>query len=162
MKVHKAAKEIPIYALTVAKGGAKLQASKVDCVLSQPEGPPQTLAPGQTHCVDSIGGPKGPNTRVQAQAATLDTFSQMLTRLLDRPVVNKTGIAGNFDIDLAFAIDESTPRLVPGNSDEPTAPSVFAAIQQKLGLKLEPAKGGSGCYCHRPCGTPFGKLICSY
>jgi uncharacterized protein (TIGR03435 family) len=141
LKVHKTAKEIPVYALTVAKGGPKLQVSKVDCVLSQPEGPPQTLAPGQQHCIGSIGGPKGPNTRVQAQAASLDTFCQMLTRLLDRPVVNQTGVAGKFDIELAFAIDEATPRLVAGNSDEPTAPSVFTAIQQKLGLKLEPTKG---------------------
>lgn len=141
LKLHKATREMSIYALTVAKGGAKLQASKVDCVRAQPEGPPQMLAPGQTRCVDMIGGKKGPNTGVQMQGDNLDTFCEMLSRLLDGPVVNKTGITGKFDIQLEFAIDESTPALVPGASDEPAAPSVFTAIQKQLGLKLEPGMG---------------------
>ncbi len=63
--------------------------------------------------------------------------------------MNKTGIAGKFDIYLEFAVDESTPRFLPGGdmaqtivqpSSDPAGPSVFTAIQQ-LGLKLDPAKG---------------------
>jgi len=127
LKLHKTPREVSLYALTVAKGGPKLQASKVDCALAQ--------------CATMIGGKKGPNTGLQMQGETLDTFCQMLSRLLDSPVVNKTGITGKFDIQLEFAIDESTPRLVPGASDEPAAPSVYTVIQQKLGLKLEPARG---------------------
>jgi uncharacterized protein (TIGR03435 family) len=59
-----------------------------------------------------------------------------------RPVINKTGITGVFDARLEFAIDESTPGVRPVSSpDDTPAPSIFAAIQQQLGLKLVSAKG---------------------
>ena len=65
--------------------------------------------------------------------------------MLDRTVVDRTGLDGAFDATLRWTPDESTPgmaqkaKFVPGN--DPNGPSIFTAIQEQLGLKLEPAKG---------------------
>jgi uncharacterized protein (TIGR03435 family) len=154
LKIRRENRDIPVYALTVAKGGPKLQASpEGSCVplpARQPGDPAVTLPPGQKFCKVMMGARKGPNTIMDAQATTLDEFSKLLVHLIDRPVIDKTGITGRFDIHLEFAIDESTPRFLPGGdlanvpaapSDDPVGPAVFAAIQQQLGLKLEPTKG---------------------
>jgi uncharacterized protein (TIGR03435 family) len=73
----------------------------------------------------------------------MEDLSAYLSGNLDRPVIDKTGIAGTFDFQLQFAIDDTT-RNFPGAraatpSDDP-GPSIFTAIQS-LGLKLESAKG---------------------
>jgi uncharacterized protein (TIGR03435 family) len=85
---------------------------------------------------------------IDAQGSTLAEFSQLLSLVLDRPVIDKTGIAGRFDIHLEFAADATTLKLLPegdrapvaGLASGPGGGSIFAAIQQ-LGLKLEPAQG---------------------
>ena len=60
---------------------------------------------------------------------SLGQLSEFLTRVAGRPVLDRTGIAGNFDIRLLCAIDG-----YPGSDD---SPSVFDAVQSQLGLKLE-------------------------
>jgi uncharacterized protein (TIGR03435 family) len=60
---------------------------------------------------------------------SLGQFSDFLTRLVERPVLDRTGIAGNFDLRLLCAID--------GYPGFYTSPSVFDAVQSQLGLKLE-------------------------
>ncbi len=72
---------------------------------------------------------------------TMATFAERLG-LLDRPVIDKTGIPGMFTFHVEFAFDDSTPGLRPAPSDEPGGgPSIFTAVQEQLGLKLEPTKG---------------------
>ena len=79
-----------------------------------------------------------------------DEFSKILNSMLDRPVIDKTGLAGVFNFHLEFAPDETAPgfimrlRTVPedgGPSDPTGGTSIFTAMQEQLGLKLEPAKG---------------------
>jgi uncharacterized protein (TIGR03435 family) len=71
----------------------------------------------------------------------------LLGLILDRPVIDKTGITGGFDIHLAFSPDTLTsrsPRSVtdePATAADPNGPTVFTAIQEQLGPKLVPAKG---------------------
>jgi uncharacterized protein (TIGR03435 family) len=73
----------------------------------------------------------------------------MLTmETLDRNVIDRTAVAGSFLIHLEYAPDENTPCMRPSelctvdpNSDIPPGPTIFAAIEQQLGLKLEPIKG---------------------
>jgi uncharacterized protein (TIGR03435 family) len=81
-------------------------------------------------------------------ATTLDDLVAFQLGNLDRPAVNKTGIFGRFDVHLEFTPDEVTARLlrepgaVPGiGAADPSGPSVFTALQDQLGLKLEPSKG---------------------
>jgi uncharacterized protein (TIGR03435 family) len=89
---------------------------------------------------------------VKVPGIVLDEVSRDLGVFLDHPVINQTGIVGTFDFDLEFAPDESTPRFSrrrPGDppssavsSDStPGGPTIFTALQEQLGLKLEPAKG---------------------
>jgi uncharacterized protein (TIGR03435 family) len=86
---------------------------------------------------------------IDAQGSTLAKFSQLLDLLvLDRPVIDKTGITGKFDIHLEFAADAAIAKFLTGGdlarfagaASHSTGASIFTAIQQ-LGLKLEPAKG---------------------
>ena len=107
--------------------------------------PLPALAPGQTYCKVRISSMR---PAVDAQGSTLAEFSQLLGLVLDRPVIDKTGIAGKFDIHLEFAADAATPKFLPGGDlarfagagSDPTGASIFTAIQQ-VGLKLEPTKG---------------------
>ncbi len=149
LKLHRETREIPIYALTVAKGGPKLKPFKEgtctprdwDQGLSLP-----ALAPGEKpYCAGSGKTPHrvgafrtGPNSAtVDVLAISVGAFSKFLP--LDRPVLDKTGIAGLFDFLLEFAPDESTPAFGPATpSDDPAGgPSIFTAVQEQLGLKLE-------------------------
>ena len=71
--------------------------------------------------------------------------------VLGRPVLDKTGFTGEFDLNLSFTADEATMGLPgsggpgdPGGSrlpTDPNRPDIFAALQEQLGLKLVPAKG---------------------
>jgi uncharacterized protein (TIGR03435 family) len=95
------------------------------------------------------GGP----VKWEVHGASLDELATALGIDLDRIVINKTGITGRFDFHMEFAPDEATaglnsmrgpdgPVVTPGSaSDPPGGPSIFTAIQEQLGLKLESAKG---------------------
>jgi bla regulator protein BlaR1 len=147
LKLHRASKEIPAYALSVAKNGSKLQPFRegvcvaVDFTKSPIPPPP----PGQKNCNAVVGGRSGPNTKLEAQGITLDYFSKLLSLVLDRPVIDKTGINGKFDFHLSFLVDETTPGvLLPDfgrGADDAPAASIFTVLQEQLGLKLEPGKG---------------------
>lgn len=107
--------------------------------------PLPALAPGQKYCQVSVGIQP---PAVDAQGSTLAAFSQLLDLVLDRPVIDKTGITGKFDIHLEFGIDAATPKFLPGGdlarfagaASDPAVSSIFTAIQL-LGLKLEAAQG---------------------
>jgi uncharacterized protein (TIGR03435 family) len=81
----------------------------------------------------TIAGSLAPRN-VTAKGATVDVFARMLADLLMKPVLNRTGLTGIFDIKLDFAPLETTANDTP-------APSLFTAIQEQLGLKLEATKG---------------------
>lgn len=143
LKIHRETREIPVYALTVAKGGLKIQPLKEgDCIVMDYADPkPAPLAPGQQSCDFSMMGRKGSIRTGDFRGMTMATFAQRLG-ILDRPVIDKTGVAGMFNFHVEFAFDDSTPGIRPAPSDEPGGgPSIFTAVQEQLGLKLEPAKG---------------------
>lgn len=138
LKIHHETREVPVYALTVAKGGGTLQPSgEGSCIAPDFTTP---LEPGQKPCGVPLTGIKGPNLTTE-MVASLDAFSKVLGVTVGRPVIDKTGITGIFDLRLEFAIDEATPGIHPALSDEPPGPSIFTALQQQLGLKLVSAKG---------------------
>jgi bla regulator protein BlaR1 len=152
LKMHRETREGPVYALTVAKGGPKLQPFKEgSCVLwdwTAPRGTLPPMLPQQQQCGASLMRRNPPNAAIDVQGATLQVIAYMLGLPLDRPVVDRTGIAGLFDIHLEFGPEGSSmgppPPPPPGRpTPEPSdpGPSIFTAIQEQLGLKLEPAKG---------------------
>jgi uncharacterized protein (TIGR03435 family) len=132
LRLHRETREIPVYALTVAKGGAKLHPFK--------EG-------SCTHC-GAGGTMKGSNFQLHGQGVTSDEIAKSLGTGLDRPVIDNTGLAGKFDFELEFAGDQATGpafrdpnQVIPAAPDPSAGASVFTAIQEQLGLKLEPTKG---------------------
>jgi uncharacterized protein (TIGR03435 family) len=149
LRLHREAREIPVYALTAAKGRSKLQPSKEgSCTpidLAKPAAlptPPQKLP---VLCGISSLTIKGSNVVEDYHGVNLTEFSEQLE--LDRPVIDRTGIAGLFDIHLEFALDDTTRGFLPANRpgtvypDDPTGgTSIFTAVQEQLGLKLESTK----------------------
>jgi len=143
LKIRRVSRDVPAYALTVAKGGPKLQ--KSTCLPGFfPDGPP----PGRTVCPLDEPERKGSLLKITRRAVSLDDYSQMLG--LDRPVVNKTGISGVYDIQIQFAPDDTTPLFLTriqrlpdadgGPTDPAGGPSIFTALQEQLGLRLEPTR----------------------
>ncbi len=139
LKIHRETREVPVYALVVAKGGHKLQPFKEGSCT--PIDINKFTPPPDSNNCHARGTKKGSNQEVNAQGMRVDDFSRIfLNGALDRPVIDKTGITGRFDFHLEYAPDEATPFL-PAAPDPAGGPSIFTALQEQLGLKLEPAKG---------------------
>ena len=71
---------------------------------------------------------------------TADAIAAILSRQLDREVVNRTALSGEYDMQPNFTPDAG-PCAPNADSDPSGRPSLYAAVQEQLGLKLEPAKG---------------------
>lgn len=151
LKVHRETKEVPVYLLTAAKGGAKLEPAKEgSCVSSDINHalpPPASGQPRTMACGSQITGPDG---TFDMYGATLESLSIQLALRLDRDVIDKTGMAGMFDIHLKLSRADLALKVVAGSEIDPSAPvvaadsggpSIFSALPQQLGLKLEPGKG---------------------
>jgi uncharacterized protein (TIGR03435 family) len=126
-------KEAPVYVLTVSKNGSKLTASTSD-----PKRPPNLAMPARG--------------RFRGRNATTADLANNLMSLLDRPVIDRTGISGHYDIALNWTVDDfQASRILsgipaPGDSKEFSNstiefPDLFTALQEQLGLKLESTKG---------------------
>jgi len=72
-----------------------------------------------------------------ARAISLEQFATLLARTIRRPVVDRTNLMGPYDFDLTFQPESSTPSPIPAPAD---APSIFTAVQEQLGLKLDPQR----------------------
>jgi uncharacterized protein (TIGR03435 family) len=138
LKYHHEMRELPSYSLTVARGGPKLKESN--------QAPAKD---GQK----SDGPPRGrmmmDRGRIQADGTSLEFLAQVLSRQIGRTVIDKTGLTANYDYTLQWTPDDAPPPT-PGaesalqRSDaagDPVGPSIFTALQEQLGLKLEPSKG---------------------
>ncbi|HWB32000.1 MAG TPA: TIGR03435 family protein [Acidobacteriaceae bacterium] len=116
---HREQRELSIYALTVGKDGPKMASSKAD---------PNAL---QSDSDNQNGGQRS----IQMTNATMDGFVLELLFNTDRPVVNKTGLTGRYDFTLKWTFDETKAP-----ADGSAAPSLFTAIQEQMGLKLDAVK----------------------
>lgn len=128
---HRASKELPHYALTVAKKGSKLTPSTTSPDAT-PQGPPPLVF---------VLSPQG--ATLPGRYATMTELASVLQRAaLDRPVVDKTQLTGRYDFDLQWTPDETQfGGNGPWENHPPEYPDLFSALQQQLGLKLEAAKG---------------------
>ena len=121
LRTHRERRELPIYALVRSSRdgrlGPGLSRSTIDC------------SKEQTKC-GFKGGPVG---RILAEALTSDLLLQLLANASGRIVVDRTGLEGPFAIDLEWSPDQTQPA-----SDKP---SIFTAVQEQLGLKLEATRG---------------------
>jgi len=144
LKIRRETTEGPVYVLSVARGGPKLRAFTGGSCVPYSSFPPPALEHGQAYCVIQIGT-RSPAS-IEAQGVTVESFSKMLRTVLDRPVIDRTGIAGRFDIRIEFSRDSTAFGRIPlarrpPVSDPTGPPSVFTAVQEQLGLHLDAAKG---------------------
>jgi uncharacterized protein (TIGR03435 family) len=146
LKLHRVTEESPMYALTVARGGLKIQPMKEgDCI---PGGPPRWLDGGKPPCGWVGWSVHGPNRLLLAGGITLQRFARELGVLtLDRNVIDRTGVTGSFVFRLEYTPDENNRCLGPpelcqvdSTSVIPPAGTIFSALQQ-IGLRLENIKG---------------------
>lgn len=143
LKVHRETKEMPAYALVVAKGGPKLEATKEgSCTpMALTQSPPPLLEPGQPPpCGASSAGRDG---LLKAWGWSMANLCRFLTLRLNRKVIDKTGIAGLFDIIDVFnlSIDSSLANMADeGGLAAPDPTAAFRDSLQKLGLRLELTK----------------------
>jgi uncharacterized protein (TIGR03435 family) len=133
-----------VYELALGKGSPKLKPLKDGSCLPVLVGHPlPTLTSDQHYCRDVVS----PRSSVDFEGGTLSTLAGMLGLIVDRPVIDKTGIAGYFEIRLRFSPDDAAPS--PPSATDPASPAarapdvpgIFQAIQEQLGLRLVAAKG---------------------
>jgi uncharacterized protein (TIGR03435 family) len=110
LTVHQETRTLPAYDLIVAKGGSKLQLTKSNG---------KSIGTGRTH--------------FHGEGLTMTLIAEELSRIAGRVVVDKTNLTDRYDLKL-----EWTPDDAPATDS--SAPSLFTAIQEQLGLKLESAK----------------------
>jgi len=117
LKFHREMQEKPVYALVVGKNGPKFKESAPDATYS------------------GYGGVNGRNQYMKGSKVNMEWLAEMIPNIafVDRPVVDKTGLTGTYDLRL-----EATPEFRINNNPDPADISAFSAIQDQLGLKLEP------------------------
>jgi uncharacterized protein (TIGR03435 family) len=166
--LHHETKDLPLYELVVAKNGSKLKPYVED-----PNAPPPS-PPGTPPAIGKDGVPIVPpgtimmsvqmtngvqRMRMTTSKQSLPKLADMLTTQLGRPVIDKTGLAGEYDYSLEFS-PEGLPsgalgmlpplpppppgaggQPMPNSSGDQDSPSLVTAVQEQLGLKLESKKG---------------------
>jgi bla regulator protein BlaR1 len=145
LKIHRETRQGPVYELALGKGSPKLKPLQDGSCTPPVVGRPLPLLPdGQRRCRNMVSS----RGSVDFEGGTLSMFAGSLGMVLDRPVIDKTGITSYFEIHLVFSPDDSAePRPVTvdpgasGASRTSDAPGIFQAIQEQLGLRLVPAKG---------------------
>jgi uncharacterized protein (TIGR03435 family) len=148
LKVRWAPKEAPVYELTVAKGGPKLKPFREGiCVApASPFDTPPSLPPGQRFCGASPQPAPPGLFRLHYEGRTIQdfvaTFFNGPFSGLDREVTDKTGLTGKFDIELEYARNfNGRQQDSPFDATDPAGPSIFTALRDQLGLKLDSARG---------------------
>jgi uncharacterized protein (TIGR03435 family) len=152
--VHREQRDMPIYALVVVRAdkrlGPKLQASTVDCQAMMtanmsrggpPPGPPPTAPSGRPIC-----GMRTSPGQMMGGGFPLSQLASALSQMVQRTVVDQTGLTGNYDLELTYTPDQAprgdpppgAPALPP---IDPNGPSIFTALQEQLGLKLDSQRG---------------------
>jgi uncharacterized protein (TIGR03435 family) len=119
LALHRESRQLPIYALVVGKNGPKIHAVE-----------------------DGQGGTRGGPGRLEATKIPMQKLADLLARLTGQQVVDATNLKGLFDFTLEWSPEE-TQKMTPegGVAAGPSGPSIFSALQEQLGLKLEGRKG---------------------
>lgn len=118
---HNESRELPVYALTVGKTGHKLKEVELGRSSSN-------ISPG----------------KLEAHSIGMANLTDMLSRMVERPVIDATGLKGFFDFNLEWTPDDAGSASRPADSgaavDSTVGPNLVVALQQQLGLKLESRK----------------------
>lgn len=125
IKAHIETRVLPLYEMIVVKDGPKFKKSAL-------EGSSEDKSQNGV----ARGGMTSSNTELTAHAVPLTLLAKMLANQLHRTVADKTGLAGNYDFFLKWR-----PEDDQDDSSESSTATLFTALQEQLGLKLQPSKG---------------------
>jgi uncharacterized protein (TIGR03435 family) len=164
IELHREQKEMPVFKLGIGKNGPRLKETTIARATAQPEAdaaaPPSAASLRKimaSRARDANGFPvldkpgaasrgEDGRTKMTAIAFSIAQLTAMLSTLLQRDVVDETGLTGKYDFHLEYANDDAVapavplPVLVNRTATEASGPSIFKALQDQLGLKLEPGK----------------------
>jgi uncharacterized protein (TIGR03435 family) len=130
LQFHRETKELPVYALSVDKGGPKMQ----------PHEAQNAGEPWMDQSVEQVV-----RVKMNARFVPMDYFAWRLGQVLDRPVIDQTRLKGGYDFDLAYTRDlpPGIPEgaMINGAPIDTSGPNIFAALRQQLGLRLDAQKG---------------------
>lgn len=146
--VHTETRELPIYALAVARAdrrlGPQLQPVDIDCAAvsaAARANQPAPSLPGRGPLGCNMGTSPG---MIRAGATRIQALASALSNAVQRVVIDRTGLSGQFNFELKWTANPGA-QGAPGASDaaslDSTASSIFAALEQQLGLKLESTRG---------------------
>jgi uncharacterized protein (TIGR03435 family) len=148
LETHRESEDVAMYALIVATGGFKLKPMRPgDC--DADETAPFELNPAKPRCNSVNTRLNGPNMVWTFGGGTVSELAGRLSRPVGLHVIDKTGITDDFVIRLEFHPDENTPGIVwpverDADTSAPQAATIFTALEQQLGLKVEKTKGPRG------------------
>jgi uncharacterized protein (TIGR03435 family) len=155
LRVRFETREMPIYELRLARDdgrlGPNLSVATTDCqalmkaAMGRGGAPPPPPSPNERM---QCGMRIGPG-RMSAGSFPMSEFASTLANLVQRTVVDRTGLTGNYDAELRFTMEQmpgpgGAPLIPPGGAAppaDPDAPSIFTALQEQLGLELESSRG---------------------
>ena len=121
LKFHQETRTLPVFDLVVAKNGPKFQ-----------------------HATEAAtGGSRRSSGQLTISKGTMASVASTLSNILGKKVIDKTALTGEYELKLKWTPDDyQAPPLRPNAPPpDPNNPSIFTAIQEQLGLKLESAKG---------------------
>jgi uncharacterized protein (TIGR03435 family) len=124
LQMHHDKRELSVYALSVTKGGPKLEKSKED---------PDALS-------DQSGHGIGAQQYMKFTNSSMADFAKTMELMGDRPVLDQTGISGRYDFSLLWIPDPSRATATD------TAPALFTAVQEQLGLKMEATRAATDVF----------------
>ena len=117
LQFHREKRELPVYALQIAKGGPRLTPTQ------HPDAQPTQHNDGH-----------GTQTMRSFTSAAMSDFVQLMEYFVDRPIIDQTGLTGRYDFKLTYTYADAT------NSDPDSPPPLFTALQEQIGLKFQPMK----------------------
>jgi uncharacterized protein (TIGR03435 family) len=151
LTIHRETRQLPVYELAIGKVGAKLQLSNEgSCTPYSEDSPPPAATPGRPRpnlCGWHTTPGDGLNRTLDGERITMAVLATALSRTyvsqLGRNVIDATGLTGAYDVHLKWAMDSLSTPAGPNATplSDATGPSIFTALQEQLGLKLESTKG---------------------
>lgn len=143
LKAHRQKKELPVYLLLPTKGGPRLSTPKDgNCwPLDAPVLPPaRGRLPSFFKCgrIVSGGGVDTPTEALKGGSVQMQELIRVVSIIVGRPIVDKTGFRGAFDVNITFAPEPGSSADAPW--ERSGLPNIFVALEEQLGLKLESAK----------------------
>ena len=146
---HRETRDLPIYALVMARNdgalGPRLRRSRVDCSTVSSDGPAAAPA-ADAFVAEPCKGLRNVPGNATGRAVTIPTLARLISGWVDdhRPVADRTGLTGNFDLDLDWTPNQQLPAPPAGTpalpSPDPNGAGLFTALREQLGLRLESTK----------------------